>query len=96
MRVFFDSSVLLAACGSDRGASREILRLAASAGWTVLSSPYVIEEVLANLSDLPAAATDNWARLRSDITLVDDVLTMDQAVVFDSAKDRPILFSALA
>ena len=30
------------------------------------------------------------------LALVDDVLTLDQAVVFESAKDRPILFSALA
>jgi hypothetical protein len=28
--------------------------------------------------------------------LVDDVLTLDRPAIFESAKDRPILFSALA
>lgn len=96
MRLFLDSSVLLAASGSDRGASREIFRRAPECGWILLATPYVIEEVLANLADLPATATADWIRLRPDLVLMDDVLTLDRAAVFESAKDRPILFSALA
>ena len=96
MRLFLDSSVLLAACGSDRGASRAVFRRAAESGWILLTTPYVIEEVLANLLDLPAAATADWARLRPELALMDDVLTLDRAAVFEPAKDRPILFSALA
>ena len=96
MRLFLDSSVLLAACGSDRGASREVFRRATECDWILLASPYVVEEVLANLPNLPATATANWARLRPDLALMDDVLTLDRAAVFEPAKDRPILFSALA
>ncbi len=96
MRVFLDTSVLLAASGSERGASREIFRRAAGRGWLLLASPYVVEEVLANLPGLPTGATAAWARLRPDLTLVDDILTLDRAAVFEPAKDRPILFSALA
>ena len=96
MRLFLDSSVLLAGCGSDRGASREVLRRALECRWVLMTSPYVIEEVLVNLPGLPAAATAEWTRLRPDLALMDDVLTLDQAVVFEPAKDRPILFSALA
>lgn len=96
MKLFLDSSVLLAACGSDRGASREILRRAAECGWTLFTSPYVVEEVLANLPNLPAAAARVWTDIRSDLALVDDVLTLDRAAVFEPAKDRPILFSAVA
>jgi predicted nucleic acid-binding protein len=96
VRVFLDTSVLLAACGSDRGASREVFRRASESGWILLASPYVVEEVLANLSNISAEATTNWARLRPDLTLMDDVLTLDQAAVFEPAKDRPILFTALA
>jgi hypothetical protein len=51
---------------------------------------------LANLSDLPAGATVDWARLRPDLVLVDDIVTLDRAAVFEPAKDRPILFSAVA
>ena len=96
MKVFLDSSVLLAASGSDRGASREIFRGAARCGWVLLASPFVVEEVLANLPGLGAPATAEWARLRPELRLMDDVLTLDRIVVFGPAKDRPILFSALA
>ncbi len=96
MRLFLDTSVLLAACGSNRGASREIFRGASERGWVLLANPYVLEEVLANLPNLPAAASGDWARLRPQLVLVDNVLTLDRPVVFEAAKDRPILFSALA
>ena len=96
MRLFLDTSVVIAACGSGRGAAREVFRRAPERGWTLLSSAYVIEEVLNNLPDLPPIATADWARLRPGLTLVDDVLTLDRAAVFEPAKDRPILFTALA
>lgn len=96
MRLFLDSSVLLAASGSGRGASREIVVRASERGWILLTTPYVIEEVHANLPHLPPAATADWARIRPELMLMDDVLTLDRAAVFAPAKDRPILFSALA
>ena len=96
MRLFLDSSVLLAASASTRGASREIFVRASACGWELLTTPYVIEEVHANLSDLPALATTEWARLRPALLLMDDVLTLDRIAVFEPAKDRPILFGALA
>jgi hypothetical protein len=96
VRLFLDSSVVLAACGSDRGASREVFRLAKDAGWVLLASPYVIEEVLANLPELKADAAGAWARLRPELTLVDDVLALDRPAVFEPAKDRPILFTGFA
>ncbi len=37
-----------------------------------------------------------WSKLRPAIQLMDDVLTLDRPVIFESVKDRPILFSALA
>jgi predicted nucleic acid-binding protein len=96
VRLFLDTSVLLAASGSDRGASREIFRLAPDNGWILVATPYVVEELLTNLPKLAATATADWARLRPNLIIMDDVLTLDQAVVFESAKDRPILFGALA
>ena len=96
MRLFLDTSVLLAACGSARGGSREIFRRAAVNCWTLVSTPYVVEETLRNLPRLPVSASADWVRLRADLLLMDDVLTLDRPVVFPAAKDRPILFSALA
>lgn len=96
MRLFLDSSVLLAASGSANGASREIFRLASQNPWTLVTTPYVVEEVLGNLPGFPPAATADWACLRADLVLMDDVFTVDRPAVFSAAKDRPILFSALA
>ena len=75
---------------------REIFRLAPARGWALLSRPYVVEELLTNLPNLRSDATAHWARLRATLQLVDDVLTIDQAAVFEPAEDRPILFTALA
>lgn len=96
MRLFLDTSVVLAACGSTTGASHEIFRRARVHGWVLLATPYVIGEVLNNLSDFPPEATARWANLRGDLLVLDDVLTLDRPAVFAAGKDRPILFSALA
>lgn len=96
MRLFFDTSVLLAACRSETGASREIFRLAAGQGWVLIATPYVIEETRRNLVHFPSPAQAAWIKLRADLLVLDDVLTLDRPVVFSVSKDRPVLFSALA
>ena len=96
MTLFLDTSVLLAACGSRKGASREIFRLAAKQCWILITIPYVLEEVARNLTRLLPAASADWVRLRRQLTIKDNVLTLDRPAIFTAAKDRPILFSALA
>ena len=96
MRLFLDTSVLLAACGSASGASRLIFRIAPAQDWSLVATPYVVEEVLHNLPLLSGAATSVWGRLRSAIEIRDDVLTLDRAAVFLARKDRPVLFGGLA
>lgn len=96
MRLFLDTSVLLAACGSTAGASREVFRCASINDWVLIATPYTIEEVVRNLPGLPPAATADWVRLRPALLLMDDVLTLDRPTIFERTKDRPILFSALA
>lgn len=96
MRLFLDASVLLAASGSIQGASREIFRLAPLNAWTLLTTPYVLEETVRNLPKLPLAASSDWIPLRNALVICDDVLTLDRPVAFPVAKDRPILFGALA
>jgi predicted nucleic acid-binding protein len=96
VRLFLDTSVLLAAAASNRGASREIFRLAPGNEWVIITTGYVVEEVLRNLPDFSPLASGEWVRLRSELLLMEDVITLDRPAVFSARKDRPILFSAFA
>ena len=96
MNLFLDTSVLLAASASGTGASREIFRRTSANGWTLMTTPYALEEVQRNLPDFPPAASTDWASLRPALVIMNDVLTLDRPIVFPIPKDRPILFSALA
>ena len=96
MRLFLDTSVLLAASGSETGASRALFPLSQTAGWRLVTSPYAVNEVLKNLPKFPAAATAAWLKLRRQIIIVDDVVSLNRPVIFAASKDRPILFTALA
>jgi predicted nucleic acid-binding protein len=96
VRLFLDASVLLAAAGSEKGASRAVFSYAAAQNWSLVSSPYALNEVLRNLEKLPGNATTDWLRLRLQLVVVDDVVSLDRPVIFAASKDRPILFTALA
>lgn len=96
MRLFLDTSVLLAASASGTGASREVFRLAPEKGWVLIATPYALAEVVRNLPDFPVTATTEWLRLRRQLLIMDDVLTLDRPVIFPASKDRPILFGAVA
>ena len=89
MRIFLDTSVLLAACRSKFGASRAILDIAVKQGWKLTASAWVRNEVEKNLSKFPFESTATWVGLRSRISLVDDVVSIDRALVFPASKDRP-------
>ena len=64
--------------------------------WHLIASPWVVNEVVKNLGKFPLAATEQWLRLRDQISLVDDVVSLDRALVFPVSKDRPVLVTALA
>jgi predicted nucleic acid-binding protein len=96
VNLFLDSSVLLAACGSATGASRALFQLALQNGWMLLASGYVLSEVERNLRLLSPAAIEDWQRLRPQLRVVDDVLSLDRPAIFPASKDRPVLFTALA
>lgn len=96
MRLFLDSSVLIAAAASAEGSSREVFHRASTRDWRLVTTPYAVAEVTRNLAGFAAPVTVAWLRLRSRLILVDDVLTIDKPAVFPVNKDRPILFSALA
>ena len=88
--------MLLAACGSERGASRHLFKLAAEHGWGLLTTSYALSEVAANVADLGPDAEVEWPELANQLVRVPDVVTSERPVVFAPSKDRPILLSALA
>ena len=96
MKIFLDSSVAITASLSATGASREVFNHAASHGWRLLVSPWVLREVRDNLANKPPDAARAWVSLRGKATVEDDELTFDWPIVFEASKDKPVLFSALA
>lgn len=97
MRLFLDTSVLLTAAGSAKGASRFLIAEAAVHGWELVTSDYCREETRRNLPKLGRAAALAWARrVRPRLRFVRASLSLDRPLVFPKAKDRPVVITALA
>jgi hypothetical protein len=67
VRLFLDASVLLAAAGSASGSSRALFSYATVQGWSLLSSPYALNQVLRNLGKMPPAGDCGMASTASRI-----------------------------
>jgi hypothetical protein len=96
VNIFLDSSVNLAAAGSDRGASRMLFINAARNGISLQTSQYVLNEVEYNLSKFPASAQQMWAETKSQLVVVADIVQIAWPTILLPAKDRPVLYTALA
>jgi predicted nucleic acid-binding protein len=96
VNLFLDTSVVLAACGRPTGASHFIFDNAETQGWRLQTSSYVWSEVDHNLPTLTATARQEWLTLRARLQPVPDIVSFEWATVFAPAKDRPILFTAVA
>jgi predicted nucleic acid-binding protein len=97
VRLFFDTSVLLAASGSGRGASRFVITQAAAHGWELVSSEYCAEEIRRNLPKVGRSAAIAWKKeIRPRLRFVQASLALDRPLVFPKAKDRPVVITALA
>ena len=95
MKLFLDTSVLLSACGSAMGASRFIIEEARA--WELVSADYCREETLRNLDKLgQSAAVYFREKLDKRIEWYLNALTTQEIIIFDKAKDRPVLISALS
>ncbi len=96
MKLFIDTSVLLAAAGSAKGASRYLFTHAEPNGWELLSSLYCVEETDRNARKLGPKALPYWrSSILPRLTLVPIELAYDKVLVFPKTKDRPVLLSAL-
>ena len=97
MRLFLDTSVLLAAAGSARGASRFVISEASAQGWVLVTADYCTEEARRNLPKLGASATIALRKIITPLMELTAVrVALDRPLVFPKAKDRPVVISALA
>jgi predicted nucleic acid-binding protein len=96
VRLFIDTRVLLAAAGSENGASGFVLEQASVRGWALITNHYCLEEAQRNVAKVGRkASTTLKVLLASKLDLVPTELTFDKVLVFPRAKDRPVLLSAL-
>jgi predicted nucleic acid-binding protein len=96
VRIFLDTSVLIAAAGSARGASRFVVTEASVHDWELFSCDHCAEETRRNLPKLPRVVVA-WDRVIAPrVRWVETRLSLDQPLVFPKAKDRPVLITALA
>jgi len=97
VRIFLDTSVLLAAAGSSRGASRFLITQADAHGWELVSSDYCAEEARRNLPKLGRSAAAAWrTAIAPSLRLARASLALDKPLVFPKAKDRPVVITVLA
>jgi len=88
--VFLDTSVLLAPVVHAKELRGRFSGRAPKQPWTLVTIPYVLEEVARNLKNLPPEASADWVHLRRQLTIEDNVLSLDRTAIFAPAKDRPI------
>ncbi len=97
MRLFLDTSVLLAASGSAKGASRYLITEATAYGWELVSSDYCEEEAHRNLTKVGRSAATAWkTQIAPHVRLIRASVALDKPLVFPKAKDRPVVITALA
>lgn len=97
MRLFLDSSTLLAASGSVRGASRFVIEEAVSREWILFSSFYCFEETRKNLPKLGRnALRDFEAIVAPKVECASTALVIDRPMVYRVSKDRPVVATALS
>jgi predicted nucleic acid-binding protein len=97
VRLFLDTSALLAASGSGKGASRFVVAEAAAHGWELVSSDYCEEETRRNLPKLSRSAAITWKNMIAPkVRFVRASVALDKPLVFPKAKDRPVVITALA
>jgi hypothetical protein len=73
---------MIAGAASVEGASRSVFRLAGTHGRRLVTTPYAVEETVRNLAAFAPSVTASWLSLRSQLVVVDDVVTIDKPAVF--------------
>ncbi|MDO8539043.1 MAG: hypothetical protein Q7S40_01270 [Opitutaceae bacterium] len=94
MRIFLDTSFIIAAAGSRTGLPRYILEHGQRSQWVFITSLYCEEEVARNIHKVGGEAF--WLSvIRPDLRIHTTEVVLDYPLVFDASKDRPVIISAL-
>lgn len=94
MRIFLDTSFIIAAAGSARGLPRHLFVFGRRSGWEFVTSLYCEEEVNRNIHKI-GDATFWLAEIRPNLRIHATELVLDYPLVFEATKDRPVVISAL-
>jgi predicted nucleic acid-binding protein len=96
VKLFLDSSVLVAASGSATGASHAMVDLAPQRGWMLMTSGYCISEVSRNVVKLRGAKLVWQQQVQPKLVIVPDALTLPRPLLLTAGKDKPVIISAIA
>lgn len=97
MKLFLDSSVLLAAAGSSRGASSFIITGPRSRGWILVTAEYCADETRRNLAKIGPASMSKWNQtVAPAVRIVPTRTSLNRPPVFPKVKYRPVVITALA
>jgi predicted nucleic acid-binding protein len=94
LRIFFDTSFIIAAAGSEKGLPRFIFEQGRRSGWELVTSLYCEEEVNRNIHKVDGGAF--WlAEIRPTLRIHATEVVLNYPLVFEATKDRPVIISAL-
>lgn len=62
----------------------------------IVTAPWCLAEIERNLPGMGPKARGQWPVLRRCLKVVPTAVVLDRPLVFDAAKDRPVLISSLA
>jgi putative PIN family toxin of toxin-antitoxin system len=99
IRVFLDASVLFAACYSQTGSSRELIRQAIRGKIQIVVSQHVLKEVVKNLAQKAPGALPTFQRfvdlVAPEMAENPTVEELKQAADYIHLKDAPIVAAAV-
>ena len=96
MRIFLDSSVLVAAAGSAGGAARAVFSRARRKKWTLVTAGYCVAEVNRNVGKLRGARPTWEGLFQTKLVVVPNALSLSRPLLLTAGKDKPVLISAIA
>jgi putative PIN family toxin of toxin-antitoxin system len=99
LKVFLDTSVLFSAVYSERGAARDLIRLAIQGQVSICISQLVLQETERNIQKKVPEKLETYRTLMSllEVTVVDDP-TREQVIAaasYTALKDAPIVAAAI-
>jgi len=97
VKLFLDTSVMLSASASSKGASRWIVEQHPACDWQLVSADYCRLETLKNLKKVGRDAGVVFTRVvRPVVKWEPDTWVSEYPLLFPKAKDRPVIMAALA